>query len=331
MFVWIRNHQSLNAFVPRYVVPEFIARHRVAESGLDRIIDTVNHEINEFGVSTVEMFYDHTTQEMCCILNAPNLESIKNHYTSVGLVCGYIAPIERIDTTVGEKSERLRAIGELAARLAHDLRNPLSVIKNTVEIMESKPILKLEEKIIYYGRLRRAIDRISHQIDDVLDFVRPSQMTFEKHLLNDIVNQALEKIIRPAEVKIVMPTNFVYCTCDQSKIEIVIANLIMNSIQAIKGNGQIQIILKDLPNDVLIQIIDNGCGIPSNVLPKVFEPLFTTKQTGTGLGLTSCKKIVEQHHGVINVTSMENHGCTFDIILPKQIPVEKIKKLVASN
>jgi two-component system sensor histidine kinase HydH len=105
----------------------------------------------------------------------------------------------------------------------------------------------------------------------------------------------------------------------------------MNSIQAIKGNGQIQIILKDLPNDALIQIVDNGCGIPSNILPKVFEPLFTTKQTGTGLGLTSCKKIVEQHHGVINVTSTENHGCTFDIILPKQIPVEKIKKLVASN
>jgi two-component system sensor histidine kinase HydH len=66
-----------------------------------------------------------------CILDAPSQEAIKNHYTDVGLVCGYVAPVERIDTKIGEKSERLRAIGELAARLAHDLRNPLSVIKNT--------------------------------------------------------------------------------------------------------------------------------------------------------------------------------------------------------
>lgn len=312
-------------------MPEFIARHRVAETGLDRIIETVNHEINEFGVSTVEMFYDHTTEEMCCILDAPSQETIKNHYTNVGLVCGYIAPIERIDTKIGEKSERLRAIGELAARLAHDLRNPLSVIKNTVEIMESKPVLHIEEKIIYYGRLKRAIDRISHQIEDVLDFVRPSKMNFEKCLLNDLVNLALEKIVRPDGIKIILPANFVYCTCDQAKMEIVLANLMMNSIQAMNGTGQIQIVLRDRPNDVMIQVIDTGCGIPENVLPKIFEPLFTTKQTGTGLGLASCKKIVEQHQGLISATSKENHGTTFSIILPKQFIAEKIKKLVASN
>jgi two-component system sensor histidine kinase HydH len=312
-------------------VPEFIARHRVAETGLDRIIDTVNHEINEFGVSTVEMFYDHKTEEMCCILDAPSQESIRNHYTDVGLICGYIAPIERIDTKIGEKSERLRAIGELAARLAHDLRNPLSVIKNTVEIMESKPVLRIEEKIIYYGRLKRAIDRISHQIEDVLDFVRPSQMNFEKCLLNDLVNLTLEKIVRPDGIKIVLPTNFVYCICDQTKMEVVLANLLMNSIQAMNGTGQIQIVLRDAPNDVMIQVIDTGCGIREHILPKIFEPLFTTKQTGTGLGLASCKKIIEQHNGLINATSKENQGTTFSIVLPKQFVAEKIKKLVASN
>jgi len=325
------NTSFLNNFEPRGLVPEFIARHRVAETGLDRIIDTVNHEINEFGVSTVEMFYDHKTEEMCCILDAPSLESIKNHYTDVGLVCGYIAPIERIDTKIGEKSERLRAIGELAARLAHDLRNPLSVIKNTVEIMESKPVLHIEEKIIYYGRLRRAIDRISHQIEDVLDFVRPGKMNFEKCLLNDLVNLAIEKIVKPDGIKVVFPMNFVYCTCDQAKMEIVLANLIMNSIQAMNGIGTIQITLHDTPNDVVIQISDTGCGIPENVLPKIFEPLFTTKQSGTGLGLASCKKIVEQHHGLISATSKENQGTKFSIILPKQFVAEKIKKLVASN
>ena len=325
------DHNFLNGFLVKLGVPEFIARHRVAETGLDKIIDAVNHEINEFGISTVEMFYDHRTEEMCCILEAPNQEAIKNYYIDVGLVCGYVAPIERIDTKIGERSERLRAIGELAARLAHDLRNPLSVIKNTVEIMESKPVLRIEEKIIYYGRLRRAIDRIVHQIEDVLDFVRPAQMNFEKRLLNDAINLALEKIVRPDDIQIILPTNFVYCVCDQAKLEIVLANLIMNAIQAINGKGQIRITIHDTPNDVLIQVSDTGSGIPENILPKIFEPLFTTKQIGTGLGLASCKKIIEQHGGLISVTSKEGYGTTFSIILPKQCTAQKIKSLVASN
>ncbi|MBM3903677.1 MAG: GHKL domain-containing protein [Thaumarchaeota archaeon] len=312
-------------------MPEFIARHRVVETGLDRIIDTVNNEIDEFGVSTIEMFYDHKTEEMCCILDAPSQEAIKNHYTNAGLVCGYIAPIERIDTKIGEKSERLRAIGELAARLAHDLRNPLSVIKNTVEIMESKPVLHIEEKIIYHGRLKRAIDRISHQLEDVLDFVRPTNMKFQKHLLNDVLNSAPEKIVRPDGIEIILPTKFVYCICDQTKIEIVLVNLIVNSIQAMSGAGKVTVTLHDTPNDVTMQVSDTGSGIPENILPKIFEPLFTTKQTGTGLGLASCKKIIEQHGGLISATSKENHGTTFTMILPKQFTSKKIEKLVASN
>lgn len=316
-------------------MPEFIARHRVTETGLDKIIDTVNQEINEFGVSTVEIFYDHKSQEMCCILEAPNEESIKNHYSNVGLVCGYIAPIERIDTKIGEKSEKLKAIGELAARLAHDLRNPLSVIKNTVEIMEGKPRLQLEEKIIYYGRLHRAVDRISHQIEDVLDFVRPSTLHFEKHLLNEIIATALEKIVKPDAITINLPRNFVYAICDGIKIEVVLTNLVMNSIQAMNNSGQIDITLSDMPNDVMIQVSDTGCGISNDILPKIFEPLFTTKQTGTGLGLASCKKIVEQHRGMITAHSEDGKGTTFSIILPKEAllskKMEKIKKLVASN
>ena len=313
-------------------MPEFIARHRVADSGLDRIIDTINQEINEFKVTTIEIFYDHSTQELCCILDAPDQETIKNYYSTVGLICGYIAPIERIDTTVGQKSEKLKAIGELAARLAHDLRNPLSVIKNTVEIMEGKPKITLEEKIIYYGRLRRAIDRISHQIEDVLDFVRPNTLHFEKHLLNDIINSAIEKIVRPDSIRIVLPTKYVYCLCDQTKIEVVLTNLIMNSIQAVNREGQITITLSEMPNDVIIQITDTGAGIAPDILPKIYEPLFTTKQTGTGLGLASCKKIIELHRGLITATSKVGVGTTFSIILPKQIKQdEKIEKLVASN
>ena len=96
----------------------------------------------------------------------------------------------------------------MAARLAHDLRNPLSVIKNVVEIMETKQRLRIEEKIICYGRLHRAINRISHQIDEVLDFVRPSKLTIEDNLLNEIISSAIEKIAKPDDIVINLGQNF---------------------------------------------------------------------------------------------------------------------------
>lgn len=298
-------------------MPEFIARHRINEIGLEKIVDTVNREINEFGVSTVEIFYDHKVEELCCILEAPDVDAIKDHYANVGLVCGYVAPIQKIHTKAMEKSDKLKAIGELAARLAHDLRNPLSVIKNTIEIMEGKPRLLLEEKVIYYGRLNRSIERISHQIEDVLDFVRPTTLNFEKHLLNEIIASTLEKIVKPDAIKIHIPKNFVYSICDATKIEVVLTNLLVNAIQSIENSGQVDIKLFDAKNDTMIQVSDTGCGITHDVLPKIFEPLFSTKQTGTGLGLASCKKIIEQHNGMIKVASEPNKGTTFTIILPK--------------
>lgn len=298
-------------------MPEFIARHRINETGLEKIIDTVNQDINEYGVSTIEIFYDHKIEELCCILDAPNEEAIKDHYANVGLVCGYIAPIQKIRTKSMDKSDKLKTIGELAARLAHDLRNPLSVIKNTIEIMEGKQRLLLEEKVIYYGRLNRAIDRISHQIEDVLDFVRPTPLNFDKHLLNEIIASTLEKIVKPDAVKINIPKNFVYCICDSTKIEVVMTNLLVNAIQAMNNKGEIDIRLFDAKNDVMIQVTDTGCGIAEEYISKVFDPLFTTKQTGTGLGLASCKKIIAQHNGIIKVSSELNKGTTFTIILPK--------------
>ena len=94
----------------------------------------------------------------------------------------------------------------------------------------------------------------------------------------------------------------------------VLSNLIKNASQAIEGNGEISIRIIDKKDDVLIEIEDSGLGIPESVLPKIFEPLFTTKQSGTGLGLASCKSIVERHHGVLTV---RNNPTVFTIHLPK--------------
>lgn len=212
------------------------------------------------------------------------------------------------------KSEKLAIIGELASRMAHDLRNPLSTIKNTIEIMESKPKLKIEEKLQYYGRLRRAMNRMSHQVDDVLDFVRTSELKLQPYSVLDIINSVKDGITIPNDVRIKIDQENVRINCDYRKIEAVFTNLLLNAIQAVENKGEVRIRIIDNSSDVLVAVEDSGPGILPENLNKIFDPLFTTKQLGTGLGLSICKSIVEQHGGSITV---KNNPTTFLVRLPK--------------
>jgi two-component system sensor histidine kinase HydH len=272
---------------------------------------------NHLNISVLDMLYNKTKKEFYCIVDAPNESTIRNYYECANMMYDFITPVELIRTQSGQNREKFEIIGKLATNLAHDLRNPLAIIKNTLEIMETKQELQPKEMKSYYDRMHSATDRISHQIEDVLDFVRTTQTNFERHILNEILESALDKIIVPDTIKIVIPTNYVYAMCDFTKLEVVFTNLITNSIQAMNGVGQIEIKFLDDASNTTIQISDTGCGIPQDDLPKIFEPLFTTKQAGTGLGLPSCKQIVEQHYGTIDVSSNVGRGTTFTISFPK--------------
>lgn len=301
----------------------FIDGHHVDETLLAKAKEQANKESGR-DIATLSMLYNPKDQELYCIIDAPDEKTIQRYHAELGLDCDYVTPVEHIHTKAVQNAERLKAIGELSARLAHDLRNPLSVIKNTVEIMEHKQRLSIEDRIVYFGRLHRAIDRISHQIEDVLDFVRPINLTLQNNLVNEIIASAIEKITVPDLVKINTPANYVYVVCDFTRMEVAITNLLMNAIQAMNNAGQVDVILTENQKQAVIQIRDRGCGIPQEIMPNIFEPLFTTKQEGTGLGLASCKKIIEQHGGTIEVSSVVGKGTTFTITLPKQsIHLEK--------
>jgi two-component system sensor histidine kinase HydH len=304
-------------------VPVFIDEHSIDASLLHLFKNLINKEFESY-VCTKEMFFNPVQQKLFCILDAPNEQSIKDFHNKFGIKCNSITHIQQIDFENQHNSEKLRVIGELAARLAHDLRNPLSVIKNVVEIMENKPRLRIEERVICFGRLHRAINRISHQIDEVLDFVRPSKLVIKNNLINEIIAAAIEKIAKPDDIKINLPNNFVYASCDFIKFEVMITNLIMNAIQAMGNSGQVDIRLADDGKFVTLQVIDRGCGISKDIMPRIFEPLFTTKQIGTGLGLASCKAIIDQHNGTVNVTSNVGKGTTFTVQIPKSTVAQDV-------
>lgn len=221
------------------------------------------------------------------------------------------------------RSERLSAIGNLAARIAHDLRNPLSVIQSTSKILRLKLGEHLDEKSSeQWARLDRAVYRMSHQLEDVMDYVRMSPLKKKDYSLCVILQDVVERIMVPENITIRLPQNDRTVFCDPEKLEIVFVNLIMNAIQAMESKeGTVSIGIFDDPkeqNNALIKVSDTGVGISEEMIHNIFEPLFTTKQVGTGLGLSSCKNIIEQHGGDISVSSTLGKGTTFTIKIPKK-------------
>lgn len=212
------------------------------------------------------------------------------------------------------KSEKMAAIGELTSRLAHDLRNPLNVLQSAHSVMKEKPNMNVKERLKNNGRIDRAILKIVHLVDDVLNYVRISELELQQIPISAILDSSLDSIDVPNKVKVKCDKSNIEINCDIRKIEAVFSNLIMNAIQAVNDDGEVEIRVSSSDDNIIIDIEDNGSGMTESVMSKIFEPLFTTKSHGTGLGLSICKNIVEQHGGEIKVKS---NPTTFTVILPR--------------
>ncbi len=214
------------------------------------------------------------------------------------------------------RTEKMASVGQLSSRLVHDLRNPLSVIKSTVELLKINNKTMDETTSKKFERIESAMKKISYQIEDVLDFVRQSELHLKRQSVEEILKSTLAGIDIPKEVKIKLNSQKIIINCDSRKIEAVFINIITNASQAMDGKGEIKIKVVEDGEDALIKFEDSGPGMPKSVMQKIFDPLFTTKDTGTGLGLSICKNIVEQHGGNIEVSSPPT---VFAVRLPKNL------------
>lgn len=228
------------------------------------------------------------------------------------------------------QAHRLNAIGELSTRIAHDLRNPLMIIKTSIEMMQVRKICGNADEFGYFSKIDKAIMRMTHQIEEVLDFVKPKPLSIQTCSVADIIKSSVSKTVKSENLVIIPPQNDCLIECDAEKIEIVFLNLITNAIQAMNYDGKIDVRIEDNGKDVLIEIEDNGPGIPTDKLSKIFDPLFTTRQIGTGLGLPCCKAIIEKHGGVIGVKTILNKGTTFNIKLSKNLDAERLNEINSS-
>jgi len=233
---------------------------------------------------------------------------------------------QQLEETSSEliKSERFSAIGELASRISHDIRNPLSNIHMSIELIKnSAPETKVTDDIIN-EKLELAsknVERISHQINDVLGFIQNRQIKRENVNISSCLHETIESLHIPNNIVIKSPKKEKMVLVDFFQLQIVFNNLLLNGIQAIgTDNGEILIRFSEEGDYEIIEFENSGPSIPEEILPHVFDSLVTTKQVGTGLGLVSCKTIIENHKGRITA---RNNPTTFTISLPKLKNFEK--------
>ena len=211
------------------------------------------------------------------------------------------------------KKEKLVMIGNLSSRIAHDIRNPLNVISMNLELMESKS--STEKEITRINRMVKATKTITYQVENVLDFVRERPIEQNKIKIGELIEGVLTTITIPETITIQKQDTDITLKGDKNQLEILFTNLIINSIQAMNNVGEIKINFENhLGKTIQISISDTGKGFSEKNIEKIFEPLFTTKQQGTGLGLASCKTIVNSHKGTLTVTA---NPTTFVVTLPK--------------
>lgn len=213
------------------------------------------------------------------------------------------------------KKEKLSVIGQLSSNIAHDIRNPLGTIKNSGVIIEKENNNKNEIISRELNRINISVRRISHQVEEVLNYVRTTPLILKSYSINQTLQEAIDTLDVPSNIAINIPKKDITINFDHEKILIVFVNIILNAIQSIdKTDGHISIDMYETSSDVILEFENSGPNISSKDLKHLFDTLFTTKLEGTGLGLSSCKNIVEQHDGTITA---KTNPVIFSIKLPK--------------
>ncbi|MGE5187989.1 MAG: PAS domain S-box protein [Betaproteobacteria bacterium] len=218
------------------------------------------------------------------------------------------------------KSERFAAIGELAGMVGHDLRNPLAGIKNATYFLKKKGSMLSEEQTrVMLENIEKGIDHSDKIINDLLEYAGEIHLKPYPVSAISVLENVLGFIKVPTTVKIINEiSSDLIIKVDQNKIERVFINLIKNAIDAMPNGGSVTLRCKHIKDKTEISFADTGTGIPDEVLPKLFNPLFTTKAQGMGFGLAICKRVVEAHGGTITVETARGKGTTFVVTLPTE-------------
>lgn len=219
-----------------------------------------------------------------------------------------------------KRADRLSAIGQLAAGLAHEIRNPLASIDGAAEVMEAtdRPEEMRSETM---GIIRKECARLNRLLTNLLDFARPRQPEWREVDVAQVLNAVIELVKHSAGKSIVfrkkIPDHLPPLLADEEQIAQAVLNLALNAAQAMPDGGEIVLAASAKDAGVLIQVRDEGLGVPPEHMDRIFDPFFTTKENGTGLGLSVVHQIARQLGGTVSVERNDGRGMTFSLYFPQ--------------
>jgi len=236
--------------------------------------------------------------------------------------------IERLHRTQMSRAEHFATLGELATGLAHEIRNPLAGIAGVIEIVgRDLPPTSPARAVVKDVRLE--ITRISRTLTDLLETARPRRPEVRRSNLNTTVEHAVmlarqQVLSRPIKIELQQAPDLPEVEHDSDQIHQVLLNLLLNAVQAMEKTGTVNVEIGSRDGYASVVVSDTGRGISPQNLPNIFRPFYTTKGDGTGLGLSLAHRIVEDHHGRVEVSSVVGKGSTFTVLLPFQMPVAQV-------
>jgi PAS domain S-box-containing protein len=269
---------------------------------------SANGEVTDLEVEIMSM----KGKKRFCILNL-SLERDSNNATYVQGILHDITNQKRTERAT-LLAEKLAATGRLVRTLAHEVRNPLSNIHMSLEQLGG---LTRDEDKIYIDIIDRNGKRINDLITELLTSSKPTDMVLERLVLQSVIDEAISAALdrltlKQIKLKIAYPETPCYIGGDKGKLKIAFLNIIINAVEAIDHkNGELVISVTCTEESNVVEISDNGCGIPSENLSKLFEPFFTSKRNGIGLGLASTLNILQAHRANIEVKSQPKVGTSF--------------------
>ena len=219
------------------------------------------------------------------------------------------------------QTEKQASIDELSSSIAHEIRNPIAAAKSLVQQMGEDPTSV--ENVEYAKVAIEELDRVEHRVSHLLKYSKEEDLSFALVNLATVVDSALTQLRAKLDAaKVAVARNYIAgptVLADAEKLRGVFVNVIDNAIDALSSVPEarrIDLFVENGDRRATVRLRDNGCGIPADKIDRIFNPFFTTKEKGTGLGMAISKKIVEAHEGTIDVSSEPGQGTEFVITLP---------------
>jgi len=217
--------------------------------------------------------------------------------------------------------ERIAALGRAAAQVAHEVKNPLAGLLLYSLHLKDKSSNFSENQTYLVDKIVDTIKHLNSRVEQILGFARPVSLTLSAGNLNQIVSDVLD-LLRPqltannVAVRLSVNEQPAYAMLDEASMRGALMNLMLNAIEAMRNGGMLSIAVDHTGESLRLEIADTGPGIAADEAKKIFEPFYTTKEQGLGLGMPYAKKVIEQHGGTVSLNSRPGEGTTISIVLP---------------